>query len=214
MTMPYPYELLLSLVVFMFLSLFSVVRDSVALMDDSLIVSCEPITDSPILNPDAADAPEAPPPGSVPWSEALPIAFLYVLIVLDSITVELFLAAMKADDFQRAAAMHFFVRAFEFLVLAWFSVGICQTRVHWTLGVIAVIGSSVAITIPLHESGHQRILQTVSGFTSGALMGAYIFIGSVAIHQGLTEAPIGPFGTGAVMFLSFAVPTMIQVACA
>jgi hypothetical protein len=212
MAMPYPYELLLSLVTFMFLSLFSFIRDSVALMDDSLIVSCEPITNSPILSPETLDAPDKPPPKSLPCSDTFLIAFLYILILVDSVAMGLFLASMQFDKFQLEAAMHFCVRAFEFFVLAWFSSGLFRAPTHWTFGAIAILGSSVAVAIPLHDNGHGRRLQTVSGFTSGALMGAYIFLGSVAIHQGLTEAPTGPLATGTVMFLSFAVPTMIQIA--
>jgi hypothetical protein len=205
----YPFASLVAVIVFVAVTIFTFVRDSLALMDENILtpgdLGSPPATARTTL---ISDPPETESAGSrgAKLAEIVPTVFLFVSLFVDSVATDLVIAITETSSLTRIAAVQLSIRFLEFIVLAKLvKAGAAPKLLYWGLGIFISVASSVVIAIPLEEGAHKATLQRVSGCASAVVLGLYMYFGSLALNSGLADIKHSRALIASVLIVSFAV---------
>jgi hypothetical protein len=210
----YPYASLVSVIVFAALTLFEFIRDAIAIMDESILQTWDPSTHTTIKS-DLTEEPSLPPPPPAPAAQSsfhiadhLPIFLLYLVVIGHTVSSALWITNLNADQLKEHAIVILSLQFLEFLGLAKYIGGLPINRVfYWVLGFVAAAASSAVIAAPIPEI--QKI-QAIGGYVSGVVLGFYFFLGSKAVHNGLTQTKKPLLVPSSTLLLAFAVPAAVR----
>jgi hypothetical protein len=197
----YPFSSLIAISVFAVLTLFCFVRDSIALMDENILTTCEMVTDHDTEKEDASST-------IFTWAEQVPALALYVALLANTIAVSIWVATLDIDDFIKHTIFILVMNFFEFIGVAKFVVAVPMPNVvYWILTVVAAGAPSIIIAYPIANCGRAK---QAAGYVSSCLLGIYLFMGSIAVHSAVTQTKRHVAVTCAVLFFGFAVPAAIH----
>jgi hypothetical protein len=205
----YPFSSLIAIAVFAVLTLFCFVRDSIALMDENILTTCDTVTYHGSAPPDPAEKDGGGEPLAVfVWADQIPTLALYVALLADTIAVSIWVATLGTDDLLEHAPVILVMNFLEFIGVAKFVVAVPMPNLaYWVLTVIAAGTPSVIIACPLANDGHA---EQAAGYVSSCLFGLYLFMGLIAVHSGLAQTRRHLAVACAVLFFAFAVPAVVR----
>lgn len=206
----YPIAALVAIVVFAVLTLFVFIRDSMTLMDDNMLTSYEAVNVHTTSNTDLLNEQLQTKTPDFDILECVPTGVLYITALLNSIASGIILGSvLDPDVLNKNAGIHIAVCVVEFVLIAKYINALPLPRVaYWILAVITALIEAVLSAIPI-EGISVSVMKQMSGYTSAILIGVYVFMGSCCIHNGLTTSKHSLPISAAVLFVSFAIPTVI-----
>jgi hypothetical protein len=206
---PYPFASLLALIVFIGLSFLQFIRDSLALMDESLVQVCD--VESFSRTDGAASAESTAPVNDEPFvpSEQFPVALLYGSVLLASFGTSIWLVAGGEEQLNNIGPMIIAMQFVEFMAVGKMVCSMPIRRaLYWVLAVVAAVVPSVLIAIP--TEGDPAWIHYFSGFSSAVVLGVFLFLGSISIHEALDSGTRPLIVSAVVLVLAFAIPAAIR----
>lgn len=206
----YPFAALVAIVVFAILTLFTFVRDSIALMDDNILATFEAVNIHTITNTDLLNEQLLAKKPEIDFLENLPTMFLYFTAILNSITCGILLASITDSGvLNKHASLHIAIGLIEFVAISRYVNLVPLPRIaYWGLGVLAALIEAVIVAVPVGGISLD-VMKQLSGYTSAVIIGIYIFLGSGAIHNGLTQSKHSLAISAVIMLMSFTIPSLI-----
>jgi hypothetical protein len=205
----YPFASLVAVVVFTALTMFCFVRDSIALMDENILATCDafapPTTTDQLTNSPAVD--QGP---TFLIADYIPTIVLYVAVVLDAVACAVMLVTDDADGLGDRTGVLIATQFIEFVGVGTYLVRLpIHPAIFWFFVLFAALSSSVVIGLPLREWSPTRYL---AGYASAVVLGTYIFLGSIAVHTGLAQSNRHVIVASGTLLLSLAIPAAIRAA--
>jgi hypothetical protein len=202
----YPYASLVAVCVFVGLTLFAFVRDSIALMDENILTNCETINYQTSVSTDLVPDNKPAPVNPFAISEQFPTIFLYITDVINTIAAGIWLSTREdLGVMTDIASIQLTMQALELIAVGKYVHEMpIPSSIYWILAVIASGTSSVLIAMPISEFPS---IGAFSGYACAVTLGVYFFLGSIAVHKGLTETKHNVIVSSLVLLLSFAIPT-------
>ena len=205
---PYPFAALVALGVFTLLTLFTFIRDSLALMDDTMLTTCDTINMHTTATTDLLDGQQVVERQEFMFGENAPTLFLCLSSAVTSVASGILLSSAKIETLQSQAPTHIAIQFLEFIAIARY-VAMMPIR-KWLYVVLGVVLSAIepALMMAPIENVNWKTVVQFSGYASSVLLGVYLFLGSIAVQGGLAGVKHN-VRTGICMVLAFAVPTAI-----
>jgi hypothetical protein len=206
----YPFSSLIAISVFAVLTLFCFIRDSIALMDENILTTCDTVTYGGGAAPDAAAEKEG---GGAPlavfvWADQIPTLALYFALLADTIAVSVWVATLDVGPLREHAAVILVMNFLEFVGVAKFVVSVPMPNfMYWVMTVVAAGAPSIIIACPIRNGEGAK---KAAGYVSSCLLGLYLFIGSITVHGGLTQTRRHVAVACVVLFLGFAIPAALR----
>jgi hypothetical protein len=191
---------------FAFMTLFSFIRDSIALMDENILTTCEPVGCAAEPTAQLTDTqPELP---GFMWGDHIPAAALYVVTLADATATAIWIATLDMRAIRARTGVVIALGFIEFAAMGKFVAAIhMPIGLYCILSALAAIAPSILIACPFKNPA---VAQTAAGYAGSVLLGLYLFVGSIAVHAGLTRTKWHLAVTLAVLVLSFAIPAAIR----
>jgi hypothetical protein len=202
----YPLASLIGICIFAFLTLFSFIRDSIALMDDSILTTGEPVGSAADSTAQLTDTqPELP--GFI-WSDHIPAVALYVVSLADAIATAIWISTLELSAIHRRTGVVLALGFIEFAAMGRFvSAMRMPIALYCILSALAAIAPSILIACRFKNRG---AAETAAGYVASVLLGLYLFVGSIAVHTALAHTRRPLRVALAVLMLSFAMPATIR----
>lgn len=205
----YPFAALVALVVFTFLTLFTFIRDSLGLTDDTILTTdCDAINRHTTVNVNLLSGRDANESETkFVFAENVPVIFLSLASVSTSIAAGLLLSGTTLHELQ-VESPHFAIAFLEFIAIArYIALMPIRAWIFWLSAVVLSVIESSLMMSPIENLRRKTLIQ-YSGYSSSILLGVYLFLGSVAIQRGLTAAKQSWLSALALV-LAFGVPMAI-----
>jgi hypothetical protein len=205
----YPYASLVAVVIFAALTLFCFIRDSIALMDENILTACDTIPHTTVRS-DLVDEPQSPPPPSFLVADHLPTILLYLVVLVHTVASALWMANLTPDDLTKHAAVVLALQLLEFIGLARYILQLPIRRwLYWLLGFFVSAASASVIAVPMPKISR---VEVYSGYASAVVLGFYFFLGSIAVHTGLTQTNRHLLVASITLLVAFALPAAVRAA--
>lgn len=207
----YPYAGLISLGIFMLLTLIKFIRDGISSLQDNIIGSYEMINTYTTAKNTSYHKVESMhgffEKAINFFTNHFVIILLYIIMIFDSVTNGIFYnQTFHNESLQKHLATHIFLKFLEQIVI-----GFCikETKLpksfYWIL--VLLLGSIEPILISINISISRNISEKLSGYSLSALLGFYFYIGSRAIYNAMSLS-LSHIGLAILCFLlSFIVPS-------
>lgn len=207
----YPYEGLVSLLIFMILTLIKFIKDGINSSNDNILGSYDTINAYTTIKHTSSHRSDSflnfLEKALTFISNHMVIILLYIIMIFDSITNGIFYNQTFHNEYlQKTLATHIFLKFLEQIVI-----GFCikETNVpklfYWIL--VALLGSIEPTLIGVHISMRKDISEKLSGYSLASLLGFYFYIGSRAIYGALSTPQSHIFWSILCFLLSFIVPS-------
>jgi hypothetical protein len=206
----YPLASLVAVIVFAALTLFCFIRDSIALMDENILTACDTLNHSAVRSDlmDEAPPPAAPAPPAFLIADHLPTMLLYVVVLAHSAASALWMSSLEAGEMNEHVGVIIALQFLEFVGVARFVRELPVARwVYWALGVVISAASAALIAAPI---GAIEQIPTISGYVAAVVLGFYFFLGSIAVHNGLTQTTHSFVIASLTLLLAFAAPAAVR----
>jgi hypothetical protein len=202
----YPFASLVAMCVFAFLTLFSFIRDSIALMDENILTTCEPVGSAAHSTAQLTDT-QPDLPGFI-WSDHIPAVALYVVGLADATATAIWISTLELPEIHARTGVVLALGFIEFAAMGRFVAAIgMPIALFCILSALAAIGPSILIACSFKNPGGAR---SAAGYAASVLLGLYLFVGSIAVYTGITQTRRSVGVTMAVLVLSFAMPIAIR----
>jgi hypothetical protein len=206
----YPFSSLIAISVFAVLTLFCFIRDSIALMDENILTTCDTVTYHGGASPDAAAEGDGGggPLAVFVWADQIPTLALYFAVLAETIATSIWVATLDVGGLREHTAVILVMNFLEFIGVAKFVVSMPMPNfLYWLMTVIAAGVPSILIACPLGSCSGAK---AAAGYVSSCLLGLYLFMGSIAVHSGLAQTRRHVAVVCAVLLLAFTIPAAIR----
>jgi hypothetical protein len=206
----YPLASLVAVAVFAALTLFCFIRDSIALMDENILTACDAANHSAVRADLMEEAPPPAPPAPPPFlvADHLPALLLYAAALAHSAASALWMGALPAPEIHRRVGVVLALQFLECIGVARFVGGLPLSRgIYWGLAAAVAAASAAIIAAPIGEIAH---IGTISGYVAAVVLGFYFFLGSIAVHNGLTQTTRSLVVASLTLLLAFALPAAVR----
>jgi hypothetical protein len=207
----YPLASLVAVIVFAALTLFCFIRDSIALMDENILTACDTMNHSAVRSDlmDEAPPPAAPSPPAFLIADHIPAILLYVVVLAHSAASALWMSSLDASEMNKRAGVIIALQFLEFVGVAKYVRELPVARwLYWALGLVISAASAGVIAAPI---GKIDKISVISGYAAAVVLGFYFFLGSIAVHNGLTQTTHSIGVASLTLFLAFAIPAAVRV---
>jgi hypothetical protein len=205
----YPFASLVAVVVFTALTMFCFVRDSIALMDENILATSEAFAPAS-LQQQLTTKPEPDPGPSFLIADYIPTIVLYVAVMLDAVACAIMLASLDVDSLNDRMGVLIATQFIESIGVGTYLVRLpMPPAIFWFLVLLSALSSSIVMGLPLTEWSHARYL---AGYASASVLGTYVFLGSIAVHNGLAQSRRHVLVAAGTLLISFAIPPAMRAA--
>lgn len=202
----YPFDFLLSLIVFTALTFYAFISDSLALLDDTLLVKCDMINNAPILSNDDK-LPEVDENIKFNFLDNIIYVFLLGVAFLESASFAMYIA--KYEGLYKNLPFIIPVRFVRFICISYI---FRDTNVSslWYF-VIAILNTIViAVLGMLNTFMALSYCQSIYGTTSSLLLGCFIYFGATAIHNSFISLVHSRWYSVLIGIAGFSIPSIFH----
>lgn len=208
----YPFTLLISLISFMALTFYTFIHDSLALLDDTLLVKCDMVNNTPILTSDDKIPTEVE---NVKFNclDNFVAILLFIVSTLECTIFGVIIAQLTYNEEVHKTLP--FILPVRFLQLLCISIYLRETRMATIWYILAMILNSATVgifgLIKLPSSFNTEKSTLLFAVFSAILLGCFLYFGATAVHNSYMAINHSRWGSILVAILGFAIPVTFSI---
>ena len=206
----YPYSYLISLISFTLLTFFTFIKDSVALLDDTLLFKCDiansstlPVQDEPVQNE------EEIPKFSI--LDNLVSSVLFIISCVESAAFGGVIACFKTEDDMNGRLPY--ILAVRLIQIVCISTYLKDMNMHWAAYLVMCVINSVcpAIFGVFQQLLSDRATDVFFAVSSSLLLGCFLYFGATAIHNSRISFTHSSFLSILFSLIGFVLPIVFRI---
>lgn len=227
----YPYQSLISIIIFSFLTLFSFIKDSTNFIDESMLLRYDTTgssirdnqqytlntTDGHQFYPSELDLANTPKENNAPVQNHKPkfrlldnlhILIFYLISFISSISFGLYLSTYTKDQLNQNCPYFIVFRFFESIIL---SVLLSRMPVSQIIFWAMIILHSLFSFFIIISNKSSSIINYFYRISYSFLLGCYFYFGSLLLHNGISDSSKSFIFSLLIIIFSFALPYTLTI---
>lgn len=209
----YPASSLVAVLVFAAMTLFAFVRDSLSLMDDSILTVYNSVSSQALIDGSEAqdDGQRSERTGFALAEGALPL-LAWAAAVAAEVARACYFSGCDVDMLNRMYAVEPAVKLVEAFALAQVLAGAqIGDGAFWALAAAAGVVEP-ALLVALPDKLGERFRREFYGYAASVLLGVFFYFGALGVHTGVSMIRHNALVMALVLLAAFAVPAALQCA--
>ncbi|EAX93128.1 hypothetical protein TVAG_234460 [Trichomonas vaginalis G3] len=209
-TSGYPYNFLLALFAFTTLTFYSFFHDSLALLDDSLLVKCDMVNNTPMLSSEDKIQEIEETPKFNFWDNFVSI-ILFVLSTVECISFgETLSMYTNIYDLNHRLPYIIPVRFFQILCISTILRDTQMTDI-WYIFVAILNAICVGVFGSIKSIMSSRACDIFFAVSSSLLLGSFLYFGAIAIHNSFISLAHSRWFSIIIAIVGFLIPSIFRV---
>lgn len=227
----YPYQSLISIIIFSFLTLFSFIKDSTSFIDESMLLRYDTTgssirdnqqytlntTEGHQFYPNELDLATTPKENNTPVQNHKPkfrlldnlhILIFYLISFTSSISFGLYLSTYTKDQLNQNCPYFLVFRFFESIIL---SVLLSRMPISQIIFWAMIILYSLFSFFIIISNNSSSIINYFYRISYSFLLGCYFYFGSLLLHNGISDSSKSFIFSLLIIIFSFALPYTLTI---
>lgn len=207
----YPFSSLITVIVFAIVTLFTFIRDSISLMDESILTVYNSINSQPLSENKSENEDEKKNEKRFSILENLTYMVIFLMMIITSISNAFYFSSCDIDQLNKSYVIEPILKLLETYSLSKILLLMPINDItYWIMAFVeAIVEPILLATLPSSFDHHFQ--KNFMGYSSSILLGLFFYFGAYSIHTGISLVQHYVFILAFVLLISFAIPTCLQV---
>ena len=207
----YPYSFLIALISFTVLTFFTFIKDSLALLDDTLLVKCDIVNSAPLPTQEDTQQTDDEARRKFSLLDNFVSTLLFLISCLECASFGLTIASYGSESDLHGRLP--FILPVRFLQLVCISTYLKEMRIPGLIYTLLAIINAACVLIfgSIKQFVSLQVTDVCFGVSSALLFGCFLYFGASAIHNSRVTYSHSSFYSILCSLLGFGIPVLFRI---